>query len=298
MVTRLVGHPSLTGTEDLVPDVLRELWQRTAQNEITWEEYEDRRSHLLSRYADLWSDALILGDAPDVSSSLVSELSAYVGEGSGDVRERCEEAEITVSDEWRKGVTPQSRASVERFYDESEAYLYDLMWWHTLTDDNSPLGYVLALDFARRHGCRTCLDFGCGVASGGILFERNGLDVTNADISSVLLAFSAWRLNLRGLPLRLIDTKLDRLPQEEFDIVTVMDTFEHLVDPVDAVEKLWESLKCGGFLFGRFHTKEDDDRPQHIVRDFGPTLERMRSLGLVEVWRDDWVWGHQVFQKL
>jgi hypothetical protein len=24
----------------------------------------------------------------------------------------------------------------------------------------------------------------------------------------------------------------------------------------------------------------------------------MRALGLVEVWRDEWLWGHQVFQKL
>ena len=37
--------------------------------------------------------------------------------------------------------------------------------------------------------------------------------------------------------------------------------------------------------------------PQHIVTDFGPTFSRLRELGFVEVWRDSWLWGHQVFQK-
>ena len=41
----------------------------------------------------------------------------------------------------------------------------------------------------------------------------------------------------------------------------------------------------------------DVNRPQHIVQDFEPTFERLRSLGFTEVWRDAWLWGHRVFQK-
>ena len=77
-----------------------------------------------------------------------------------------------------------------------------------------------------------------------------------------------------------------------------MDVFEHLSDPVETVEKLWNALKPGGFLYGRISAEADEDRPQHIVHDFEPTFERMRALGFVEVWRDEWLWGHQVFQKL
>jgi hypothetical protein len=33
------------------------------------------------------------------------------------------------------------------------------------------------------------------------------------------------------------------------------------------------------------------------VHDFEPTFERRRALGFVEVWRDEWLWGYQVFQK-
>jgi 2-polyprenyl-3-methyl-5-hydroxy-6-metoxy-1,4-benzoquinol methylase len=295
--TGSLASPSPLDGTGLVPDEVHALWQRTARREITAQEYESGRLALLSRYAEVWRDALLLEGHFDLTTSLLEELASYVGRPESEVRRRCEEAVSTLRDQWNEGVRADRRGSVESFYDQSEVYLYDLMWWHTLTDDDSALGYVLALDFARRRGCRKYLDFGCGVGSGGILFERNGFEVTNADISSVLLAFSASRLRSRGLRANLIDMKDDELPTDSFDFVTAMDTFEHLVDPIDAIEKLWESLRDGGFLFGRFNNRDDDDHPQHIVRDFGPVQERMKSLGLVEVWRDDWVWGHQAFQK-
>jgi SAM-dependent methyltransferase len=171
------------------------------------------------------------------------------------------------------------------------------MWWHTLEDDDDPLAYVMALEFAAAHGCDRYLDFGAGVGSGSILFARHGMDVAHADLSSVALAFSRWRIERRGLPVSMIDTKVASLPPSSFQLVTAMDTLEHLVDPVETIEQLWECLEPGGYLFGRFWTKPEDQRPQHIVRDFGPTLERMSALGFVEVWQDNWLWGHKVFRK-
>ena len=108
---------------------------------------------------------------------------------------------------------PGDRQSIEQFYDTSQATIYELMWWHTLGDDNSPLAYVTALHFAQQHGCQRYLDFGAGVGAGGILFARHGLEVTLADISSTLLGFSQWRLDRRGLAATYIDLKVGRLPQ-------------------------------------------------------------------------------------
>jgi SAM-dependent methyltransferase len=175
--------------------------------------------------------------------------------------------------------------------------IYELMWWHSLSEDDSPLAYVTALHFAQMHGCRTYLDFGAGVGSGGIVFARHGLDVTLADISSAMLSFSQWRFGLRDLSAQFIDLKVGGLPGNAYDMLAAMDVFEHLVDPVQTVDELWRSLKPGGYLFGRFHSEVDEDRPHHIVQDFEPTLKRLESLGFVEVWRDEWLWGHQVLQK-
>jgi SAM-dependent methyltransferase len=171
------------------------------------------------------------------------------------------------------------------------------MWWHTLRDDMSPLAYVTALQFASNAGAKTYLDFGSGVGSGCILFRRHGFNVSLADISDVLLSFSRYRFRRRRIDARFTDLKVDRLPGAAFDFITAMDVFEHLVDPVDALDSLDRALRPGGHICGRFAGEDDPDRPQHIVQNFDPVFERFAELGYREVFKDDWLWGHQIFQK-
>lgn len=199
--------------------------------------------------------------------------------------------------EWEGGVQPdQPGASIERFY-QSATHIYDLMGWHSLRDDNGPLAYVLGLEIARQNGAATCLDFGSGVGSGGLLFARAGLAVTLGDISETLLEFARWRFEQRGLAVSCLDLRTQPLPADAFDVILAMDVFEHLTDPVRTVEDLSRALRPGGHLFARIHEDDAADHPQHIVRDFGPTFARMREIGLTEVWRDSWLWGHQLFRK-
>lgn len=284
--------------EKLLPAHLKAVWHKVLQHQSTAEDYTREYEHLLAGYRRTWEQALILEGHRDLQESLLAELGRYTDcDDIGEIQRRCEHAVASVKQEWEDKVQTVNRPSIERFYDESQAMIYELMWWHTLGVDLSPLAYLLALHFAQQHGCQRYLDFGAGVGAGGILFARHGLQVTLADISTTLLHCSAWRLGIRQLPAHYLDLKLTELPSQAFDIITAMDVFEHLSDPVEAVEKLWKALTPGGFLYARIAAEPDEDRPQHIVQDFGPTLERMQKLGFVEVWRDDWLWGHQVFQK-
>ena len=171
------------------------------------------------------------------------------------------------------------------------------MWWHTLVDDNSPLAYVVALEFASLVGCKTCLDFGSGVGSGALLFRSRGFDVTLADISRMMLSFCKYRFDARGLDASFINLKHSKLPANAFDFITAMDVFEHLVDPAGTVDLLHHCLKPGGYVYGRFASEIDPDRPEHIVQDFQPVFGRFAELGFQEVFRDEWLWGHQVFRK-
>jgi hypothetical protein len=41
-------------------------------------------------------------------------------------------------------------------------------------------------------------------------------------------------------------------------MITAMDVFEHLPDPVKAVDHLAIALRRGGFLFGRFAAEPDE----------------------------------------
>ena len=285
--------------EKLLPDQLKQLWQEVEQKQLTLEEFSRQQERFLAEYRSLWEQALILNGHKNLQESLCSELGQYSGcEDLTEIRRRCSCALSNVRGEWHgSSVDRDDLQSVQQFYNESEAMIYELMWWHSLSEDDSPLAYVTALHFAQMHGCRTYLDFGAGVGSGGIVFAQHGLDVTLADISSAMLSFSQWRFRLRGLSAQFIDLKASGLPGNAYDILAAMDVFEHLVDPVQTVDELWRALKPGGYLFGRFHSEVDEDRPHHIVQDFEPTLKRLASLGFVEVWRDQWLWGHQVFQK-
>ena len=230
--------------------------------------------------------------------SLLTELGLYTRcSDLAEIERLCTQAVAMLKQEWQATVTSDEPQSIERFYDESRTTMYELMWWHSLRDDASPLAYVTALHFAQQRGCRRYLDFGAGVGSGGILFARHGFDVTLADISSTLLQFTSWRLGRRRLPAAYVDLKTSPLTPHAVDFVTAMDVFEHLVDPVSTVEQLSEALTPGGLLFARLAAEPDVDRPQHIVQDFEPTFERLRSLGFTEVWRDAWLWGHRAFQK-
>ncbi|HEY2989183.1 MAG TPA: class I SAM-dependent methyltransferase [Candidatus Binatia bacterium] len=284
--------------EKLLPDQLKELWRSVERRELLTEDFTREQERLLAGYRTTWAEALALEGHPDLEASIVDELGRYMKcADPAAIRLRCRRAVDALAHEWRDKVDPADRKSIENFYNNSDGEIYELMWWHTLAEDISPLSYVTALEFAAREGCRSCLDFGAGVGSGSILFARRGFDVGLADISSPLLNFSRWRFESRNLPAEFFDLKTRALPRQAFDMITAMDVFEHLADPVEAVETLSGVLTPGGFLFGRFHAEADEDRPLHVVRDFAPCLGKLRDLGFVQVWQDDWLWGHQVFQK-
>ncbi len=299
------GSASALTADKLVPDRLMDLWQGVERGELQQDEFAEAQDRLVGGYRTIWKDALVLDEDPDLEHSLLAELGEYVQcDDLKEVRRRCEDAMAGVEHEWRDRVDPRDPHSIQDYYDRNPVHLYELLWWHSLADDPSPLAYVTALHFARQHGCRTYLDFGAGVGSGGILFARHGLTVALADISTTMLDFCEWRFGYkRSLPVHVIDLKFTELPRQAFDLVTAMDVFEHLVDPAETVERVWESLKPGGFLVGRFDDEPDEDHPnsgdslEHIAQDFGPMFERMKSLGFQEVWQDKWLWGHQAFQK-
>jgi 2-polyprenyl-3-methyl-5-hydroxy-6-metoxy-1,4-benzoquinol methylase len=277
---------------------LRDLWARVETKEITSDTAMAGQERLLAGYRRIWSEALLLEGERDLTHSTLTELSRRrQGEDIETVRRRCEDAVKSLKHAWDEDVKSIDTVHVERFYDRTELFIDELMWWHTLKDDDTPLAYVAALKFAASHGAHTILDFGSGVGSGGLLYVRHGFDVTLADISSVLLDFCAWRFKQRGLSARFIDLKVERLPRGAFDFITAMDVFEHLTEPLDAVDTLADALKPGGYIFGRFASEIDPDRPMHIVQDFSPVFARFAEKGFTEVWRDDWLWGHQVFRK-
>ena len=200
-------------TEPIISENLKALWTRVEQGVATREAYSERHESLINRYREEWASALLLPGSANLEESAIRELAAYFPDRPPEeIRRRCMEALQEFKEEWERTVTAGNGHSIEQFYGQNQSYIYELMWWHTLSCDLSPLSYVVA---------------------------------------------------------------------------------KHLA----AVESLGKALKPRGIIFGRFHTDEDDDRGQHIVRDFGPTFRKLESLGFEQVWEDDWLWGHKAFQR-
>ena len=183
------GRAARVVKRKLLPDELTDLWQSVEQHELSVEAFTREQERLLAQYRQTWEDALLLQGHRDLRQSLLTELGLYTQcSDLAEIERRCTQAVATLKQEWQATVRSDERQSIERFYDESRTTMYELMWWHSLRDDASPLAYVTALHFAQQRGCRRYLDFGAGVGSGGILFAHHGFDVTLADISSTLLA--------------------------------------------------------------------------------------------------------------
>jgi len=281
----------------LIPDRVAQLWQSVEAGQISSEDCVREQEQLLEPYRVEWKKALLCEGETDLRTSLLKEVGAYYHVSDlADIDRSCNGAVDALKSEWHTTVDPQQRSSVENFY-ENKTHIYDLINWHTLRDDSGPLAYVVALQIARARNVRSCLDFGSGVGSGGLLFCRADIEMTLADISTTLLDFARWRFRLRQLSARCVDLNTMPLPEASFDMILAMDVFEHLVDPVEVVEQLWRALKAGGLLFARIHAAADPSHPQHIAADFGPTFARMGELGFVEKWRDRALWGHLLFQK-
>lgn len=285
-------------TDGLVPDHLKELWQSVEQGELERARFVEIEAELKARMAEEWASAMGSHSPRALLPCLAQEIADYKQtDDLASVEKRMRQGTALLRDEWLGNVETDNPEEVIRFYDASDTYIYELMWWHTLQEDESPLAYVNALHLARAHHCHSHLDFGAGVGSGSILFAQNGFETDAADISATMLDFSRWRLEMRNIPADFIDLKSGPLPDEKYDFVTSMDVFEHVLDPAAEVDKLNAAIKPGGILFGRFHSDIDPERPQHIVQDFTPAFNRLAHHGFAEVWKDEWLYGHQAFQK-
>jgi len=281
----------------LLPARLKTLWNERDPSLDKDTRYA-RQQQWIGEYAAVWAEALRLPDEENLTLSLCRELGQLENcRDLAEVERRCRNAMLQMKKDWEDTVRDGDADSVVEYYDRSAHYAYELMWWHTLEEDQSPLAYVCALHLAVQNGCSSALDFGAGVGAGALLFAGQGMTVALADISSTLLDFARRRLEARQVEAAYIDLKTDALPAEAYDFITAMDVFEHIAEPEKTVDVLAAALRPGGILFGRFSAEPDDDRPSHIARDFTATFQRLADLGFEPCWEDDWLWGHQAFRK-
>ncbi len=227
----------------------------------------------------LWAEALTLPGQTDLRTSLIAELAEYLHQPAEQVAARCTSAASELAQTWQ-AAAPATPAAATAFYRETDAYLYDLTWWHALAEDDSALVQVQALETARARAAATALDFGSGIGALGLLLARHDLAVTLADVNPQLNAYARWRFERRGLAARVLDLNAESLPAGAFDFVAAVDVLEHLPDPLPAVEALAAALRPGGTLFVHLPAEHDGQRPQHVAHDSGALAARLAAAGV------------------
>ena len=215
----------------------------------------------------------------DLRASLVGELAEYLGKPEEEVFERCRMGAGELAEAWGAAV-PRTADEVSRFYEGTDAYLYDLTWWHALVEDESALAGVEALESAEGYRARTVLDFGSGVGSLGLLMAQHGFDVTLAEINASLSDYARWRFDRRGLSARFLGVGSEALPEAAFDFVSAVDVLEHLPDPRAALRSLAAALRPGGTLFVHLPSEDDPSRPMHLWHGTDALLRDLDETGL------------------
>ncbi len=213
----------------------------------------------------------------EIRRELALEAAEYLGLSFEETLQRIERSGMDFPDEWKRMVTdPSDPNQLIRFYNESQAELFEQIAWHA----SEPIHHrsLVCADLASTLPGRDFLDYGSGIGSNAIVFGLAGFRVTLADVADPLRNFARWRCERRGIPVRTIDLKRQTLDASDYDVITCFDVLEHVPAPLEAVRRMRDGLRIGGVFFLYAPFGFDPVRPMHVVHD-DPVSGKVRALG-------------------
>ncbi|MFN0120047.1 MAG: class I SAM-dependent methyltransferase [Blastocatellia bacterium] len=228
--------------------------------------------------AEIWKEALLLPGETSLAASALRELAEYFRISPAEAERRCQSALVDSRQEWEAGARASSEQVLD-FYDQTESYIFEHVWWHVEDIDGNAVN-VRIMEYARRLGATEYLDFGSGVGANALLAARQGLRVTLADVSGSMLAFARWRMERRGLTAGYVYLREQPLPAGKFDFATAMDVMEHLQNPAAEISRVSRALRPGGVFVFNARPGHDPARPMHILPTMYPVYQGLRGAGL------------------
>ena len=201
-------------------------------------------------------DSLRLPGIADVRTAVLDDLSSYSGLTPDQCVERCRNWETWSFEEWF-AADRSDVAGLTNFFQTTESWAFDLLWYAYLQTAGSAYPYsLLALQAVAGHGPgRAHLDFGSGAGVTSQLFARAGYETTLADVSTSLLDFARYRFARRGEPARFIDLNNEKLEANRYDVITALDSLMHVPDLAEVVADLHGALRPGGYLIANFDVR-------------------------------------------
>lgn len=179
------------------------------------------------------------------------------------VRQEADHPGMSVRNAWNER-NPNTPEEIERFYQTTESYIYDLV-----VEGNRPVrrAWREAILAAIRQlkpapASVHLLDYGGGAGTDALYFARHGLSVDYYDLPGVTSAFAQARFRDAGQAIRTRHTV-----EGPYDVIVSLEVLEHLVDPLFHVQRMVQNLKPGGLLlFSEAFDLVGEDYPSHLVR--------------------------------
>jgi SAM-dependent methyltransferase/aminoglycoside phosphotransferase len=196
---------------------------------------------------------------------LARELSAYNGAPVNQVAVRLEE-ELHglgghIAAEWNDK-RPVTSSQIERFYKETDAYLYEL-----LIDGENPFRNETRdamMEALQKIGARRVFEFGGGIGTDAIWFTHAGLQWTYYDLpDGQTFRFASWRFQKQQAPVTVVTHPSQ---SHDNDAVISVEVFEHLPNLLGALRDINRALRVGGLLIFTESFGKTERHPLHLTR--------------------------------
>jgi SAM-dependent methyltransferase len=247
--------------------------------------------------AEIWKDILTDGRNMPPTEAVIFQLAEYSGRSVDEVKEIARNTNEISKQKWSEAdrSTPEG---LRAFYSSVTNWVFGSISYHArqaeARDEPYPAFPIQVADALKNLGPGDHLDFGSGVGTASLLFQRFGWKITLADVSTPLLDFARWRLSRSNVPAEFIDLNKDKLEERRYDLITAFNTMAHVPDVRQAVAELRGALRPGGLLVFDIDARKPApgnewflyQHPYQVLRGIRALgFTRMTPIGAMQVYR-------------
>jgi 2-polyprenyl-3-methyl-5-hydroxy-6-metoxy-1,4-benzoquinol methylase len=247
--------------------------------------------------AEIWNDILTGGRDMRPTEAVIHQLADYSGCSTDEVREIVSNTNEISKRKWSEAdrSTPDG---LRAFYSSVTNWVFGNISYHARQAEGIEGPYpafpIQVADALKNLKPGDHLDFGSGVGTASLLFQRFGWKVTLADISVPLLDFARWRLSRLNIPADFIDLNENRLEERRYDLITAFNTMAHVPDVSQTVSELRAALRPGGLLVFDIDARKPApgnewflyQHPRQVLRGIRALgFTRMTPIGAMHVYR-------------
>ena len=247
--------------------------------------------------AEVWSDILTDGRNMPPTEAVLYQLADYSGRSLDEVKEIVSSTNEISKQKWSEAdrSTPEG---LRAFYSSVTNWVFGNISYHARQAEGREGPYpafpIQVADALKTLKPGHHLDFGSGVGTASLLFQRFGWTISLADVSTPLLDFARWRLSRSNIRADFIDLNNDKLGQSQYDLITAFNTMAHVPDVLQTVSELRAALKPGGLLIFDIDARKPApgnewflyQHPYQVLRGIRSLgFSRMRPIGAMHVYR-------------